>query len=200
MRGLALALALVPLGALAIPSEQPTARADARAGTAPDHPAAAAFSESRLRLTRSLGLAVALDLDEDQAGRMRNLMAKYDVRCQALRRRHLEASRLVRRVAGGERATPDATDRAIREALDLEAQIGQVHREMFEELSNGLSPRQRARAAVFFAAFRDRFGVEAETRAGARPKPPGENPRSPQYGDTASGRSNRAHGPATPRP
>jgi hypothetical protein len=74
----------------------------------------------------------------------------------------------VRRIARGERATASVTDAAVREALDLEAQIGQVHREMFEELSRGLSPRQRARAAVFFAAFRDRFGVEAESgRAGA---------------------------------
>jgi Spy/CpxP family protein refolding chaperone len=166
MRGLVFALAVAPLGALALPSDQPAAPAKTQA--APADRSSEAFGPKRLRLARSLGLAVALDLEEDQAGQMRALMAKYDARCRPLRRRHLEASRLVRRIAHGERATASVTDAAVREALDLEAQIGQVHREMFEELSSGLSPRQRARAAVFFAAFRDRFGVEAESgRAGA---------------------------------
>lgn len=153
MRRFILALAIIPCGAMAGPAAHPIGE-----------PAPSEIVEQRVRLTRSLGLAETLHLDEVQAGKMRALMARFDARCQPLRRRHQEVKGFVRRVANGERATVAQTEGAIRDLFDLEAQIHQVHREMFEEISKDLSPRESARAAVFLAVFRERFGVPAGAR------------------------------------
>lgn len=148
MMRLALALALVPLAAaIACPKGSP------------GEPTGSFRFEERVRLTRLLGLAEALNLDDVEAAKMRDLMAKYDARCQAQRRRHYSLAQSVRRIANGEPAAPVQANAAIRNLFDLEAEVHQVHREMFDEISKGLSPQQRARAAVFLASFRERFGV-----------------------------------------
>jgi hypothetical protein len=61
-------------------------------------------------------------------------------------------------------------DAAVQRVFDARGAVLAIDREMFAALSKGMPPEQVARMALFFAQFRQRFGMEL-------PEPPGGGSR-----------------------
>jgi hypothetical protein len=117
--------------------------------------------EKRMRLARSLGLAEALDLDEAGTAKLNAAMAPFDARRRAI----LDGVRLDVRTLrqAARRGDPKAiagVDAAVQRLFDARVAIVGVDREMFAALAKDLPPEQVARAALFLAQFRQRFGAE----------------------------------------
>jgi len=146
--------------------------------------------EKRMRLARALGLAEALDLDAAQAAKMNEVMVGFDGRRKALADQIRSSVKVLRDAAreapkDGKAPPPpgaQAVDQAVAAIFDARAQLLAVDREMFQALAKGLGPEKRARMALFFARFRQRFGMEILERAermpgrgwgGMRPPHPG---------------------------
>lgn len=126
--------------------------------------------EKRLRLARSLGLAEALDLDEVGTARMNATMAPFDARRKALLdgiRADLKTLRQAAR--GGTGATPAAVEGAVSRVFDARQASLAIDREMFAALAKDLPPEKVARLALFFAKFRQRFGMELPDVPGGGP-------------------------------
>jgi hypothetical protein len=117
--------------------------------------------ERRMRLARTLGLAEALELDEAETARLSAAMAPFDARRKAI----LEGARgdvvtLRQAASKGDPKALAGVDGAVQRLFDARAALVTLDREMFAALSKGLSPERSARMALFFARFRQRFGME----------------------------------------
>ncbi len=126
--------------------------------------------ERRMRMARSLGLAEALDLDEAGTARLNAAMAPFDARRKALLEGIAPDLRTLRQGAKRGTGTQAEIDGAVQRIFDArQASLG-IDREMFAALSKGMAPGQVARMAMFFARFRQRFGMEmADVPGGPRP-------------------------------
>jgi hypothetical protein len=164
----ALAALLVALAApgLAAPQGPPPGPGPgAGPGGPPDGPAGRGAwgerTERRLRLARSLGLAEALELDEAQTARMNAVMAPFDARRKAVLEGVAADVRTLRQAA--RKADPKAlaaVDGAVQRIFEARAANLGIDREMFAALSRDMPPEKVARMALFFARFRQRFGME----------------------------------------
>lgn len=127
--------------------------------------------ERRLRMARSLGLAEALDLDEAGTARLNAILAPFDARRRALLDGVRGDVRTLRHAArkGDPRALA-AVDGAVQRLFEARAAVVALDQEMFAAAAKGLPPEQVARMALFFAQFRQRFGMEL-------PDPPQAAPR-----------------------
>ena len=162
-------LALLLAAAVLAPN---TSRAQAPGdGPPPIPPQAQERIERRLRMARTLGLAEALDLDEAGTVRLNAAMAPFDARRKALLdgiRGDLQTLRQAARQSDP-KALP-GVDAAVQRIFDARQGALAIDREMFAAVSKGMPPEQVARMALFFAKFRQRFGMEM-------PEPPGGQPR-----------------------
>jgi hypothetical protein len=98
-------------------------------------------------------------------------MAPFDARKKAL----LEAVRvdvhtLKQAARRGDPKALAGVDAAVQRVFDARGAVLAIDREMFAALSKGMPPEQVARMALFFARFRQRFGMEL-------PEPPGGGSR-----------------------
>jgi len=117
--------------------------------------------ERRMRMARTLGLAEALDLDEAGTARLNAAMAPFDARRKVI----LEGVRgdvvtLRQAARKGDPKALAAVDGAVQRLFDARAALVALDREMFGAISKGMTPDQAARTALFFARFRQRFGME----------------------------------------
>ena len=127
--------------------------------------------ERRLRMARSLGLAEALDLDEAGTARLNAAMAPYDARRKALLEGIRGDLRTLRQAARQSDPTALAgVDAAVQRIFDARQGALAIDREMFAAVSKGMPPEQVARMALFFAKFRQRFGMEMPEPPGGRPQ------------------------------
>ena len=150
MKKLILALAVLPLAALAAPAGPPgKAEADAHFEQ----------MERRMRLARSIGVAETLGLDENQAVKVNAEMARFDEQRKPLMRQIHDSMQLLRRAAGGDAAAQGGVDQAVTAIFDARARIQVVDREMFQSVAKNLAPDKKAKLAVFFAHFAGRFGA-----------------------------------------
>jgi len=151
MKKLALLLALAPGLALAAPQNQP---AHARAGS--DDASRIAQMQKRMRLARTLGLAEALDLDDAGAMRVRDVLARFDDRRAPLRKQLRDNIRVLRDAARGDKDALPQVDSALQKLRDARNQLQSLNGEMFQQLTQGLTPEKKARAALFLARFHER--------------------------------------------
>jgi len=166
---LALALAALVAPALAPAQGQPPGPGGGPGAGPP--PEVRERMERRLRLARSLGLAEALDLDEAGTARLNAVMAPFDARRKALLEAVRGDVRTLRQAARrGDTKALAEVDGAVQRVFEARASVLGIDREMFAALSKGMPPGQVARMALFFAQFRQRFGMEM-------PEPPGGGPR-----------------------
>jgi Spy/CpxP family protein refolding chaperone len=127
--------------------------------------------ERRIRMARSLGLAEALELDEAATARLNAAMAPYDARRKALLDAIRGDLRTLRQAA--RRGDPKAlagVEAAVQRIFDARQAALSIDREMFAAVSKGMPPEQVARMALFFARFRQRFGMEVPEPPGGRPQ------------------------------
>jgi hypothetical protein len=139
-----LAVALLPLGALAAPpkAEKESARE----------------AEKQARIARLVGLAEELELDEAQALKMAETLRKYDERRRPLREQVREAAEILERAAEGDSAALSQVEQAAQRAFDARAQLAALDRDMFQALSKDLPPQKRAKLALFMARFEHKAG------------------------------------------
>jgi len=160
-----LALVLVPALALAqgAPSAPPSPAEPGAAAPGSKHDHGKEHwgrMEKRMRLARALGLAEALDLDEAQAMKMDQVLVSFDARRKPLHESMRESMRVLHEAAHAKSGSASAptTDKAVDQAVagifDAREKLQAIDREMYQALSKGLSPEQRARMVLFFARFR----------------------------------------------
>ncbi len=154
MKKLALLFSLVP--ALALAQQPPPAGRAAAPGS--DDATRMERMQKRMRLARTLGLAEALDLDEAAAMKLRDVMARFDGRRAPISKQVRDDLRILRDAAGGDKAAAAQVDPAIQRLRDARAQLQKLDAEMFGQVSQGLSPEKKARAALFLSRFHERAG------------------------------------------
>ena len=156
-----LAMALLPLAALAAPPEaKPEAEQD---------------TERQMRMARVLGLAEELELDSSQALKVDETLRKFDERRRPLRQQVRESADVLERAANGDPSALSQVDQAAQRAFDARAQLTALDREMFQALSQDLPPQKRAKLALFMARFEKRssnlrFEVREQMREQMREK------------------------------
>ena len=154
MKRIAVALALcLPLAALAAPQGPgpgPGPRGEGRE-------ARRAQMMKRMRVAFTVGYAEALDLSEADALKARDVLGKFDGRRAALHQQMHEQVTVVRKAAEGDAAAGKALDGAIGKLRELRGQMMTMRDEMFQELTRGLSPQKKAKAALFLNRFRARM-------------------------------------------
>ena len=129
----------------------------------PMTPAQVERMEKRMRLARTIGLAEALDLDEASTARLNAVMAPFDARRKAILEGVQGDVRTLRQAARrGDAKALAAVDGAVQRVFDARASTVALDREMFAAVTKGMTPEQVARTALFFAQFRQRFGMEMQ--------------------------------------
>jgi Heavy-metal resistance len=154
MKKLTLALALLPGLALAAPQGQP-ARGGAQPGGS-DDPGRAAQVQKRMRIARTLGLTEALDLDDASAMRVRDVLARFDDRRAPLRKQVRDNVRILRDAARGDKEALPQVEAALQRLREARNGLQNLNQEMFQQLTQGLTPEKKARAALFLARFQER--------------------------------------------
>lgn len=151
--------AAIPLATLAATPTPPPG------GSPPTNPKARLEQmEKRLRVTRALGLAETLDLDEVQALKMQETLAKFDARRLPLWQALRDSMQVLQRAARGDQVTQAQVDQTVNRAFETRVQLQQLDREMYQAVTQGLSPQKRARAAIFLSHFDGRFGMHLNER------------------------------------
>jgi hypothetical protein len=164
MKKLALVLTLAPALALAQasgaaappPGKGPPPGRAQGAGAPPDDATRLQRQQKRMRLAATLGLAEALDLDDAGALRVRDVLARYGEKRQPIQRQIRDSVRTLRDAAQGDTAAGAQVDAALKRLQDARAQRQALDQEMLQQLTQGLSPDKKARAALFLARFRER--------------------------------------------
>jgi len=192
MRKLILALALFPALAAAQPAPLRPTGAAAADGTRRDE------RQRRMRLERALGLAEALDLDEQGALKLRSTLARHDERRAPVERDVAEAVRTLRAAAAGEGVGAAQVDAAVQRLHDGRERLARLDVELLAELTSGVTPDRKARAALFLARFRPR--AEPARSPGAGGYPPPRQPARPPGATSMPDRPAGYGAPGTPPP
>jgi len=156
MKKLILALALAPALALAAQQQGTPPAGHPQTGARSDDPAAMERAAKRLRVARTVGLAEALDLDDASALKVRDTLAQFDQRRAPLRQQLRDSGRILRDAARGDTAAAGQVDSALQRMRDGRAQLQQLNSEMLAQVTQGMAPEKKARAALFLARFHER--------------------------------------------
>jgi hypothetical protein len=109
--------------------------------------------QQRMRTMRAVGIAEALDLDTPEALRLDAAMRPFDDRRRPLQKQIHDAMQTLRKAAEGDAQALAQVDGATARVLEARAQMAAIDRDMFATLSQGRTPQQRARLALFLAHF-----------------------------------------------
>jgi hypothetical protein len=107
--------------------------------------------QKRARLMRTLAIADALELDDTATLKLRDRLAHFEERRAPIHRQLMEQTVVLRRAAKGDTTAYAQVDGAIQKVLALRGQLEQLDRELFTELSAGLTPQKKARLALAMA-------------------------------------------------
>lgn len=178
MRKILVALIVCPMMALA-QGNAPAAPQPPGAPARPDR----ARMEERMRLARTLGLAEALDLDSAGALKLRDTLARFDGRREAVHKQLKDAREALRKIASGQqKASAGDVDAAIARIFEARAQLQATDKEMLQAVTQNLPPEKRARAVLFLGHFESRMHRrvarfhEGGPGAGGMPCGPGGGP------------------------
>ena len=107
--------------------------------------------QKRARLMRTLSIAEALELDDAATLKLRDRLVRFEDKRAPLQHQLFEQTLVLRRAAKGDTTAFAQVDGAIQKVLALHAQLDQLDRDLFSELSAGLSPQKKARLALAMA-------------------------------------------------
>jgi hypothetical protein len=122
--------------------------------------------EKRMRLARAVGLAEALDLDEAAALHIRDVLVRYDAQRAPLQGQVRAAVTVLRDAARDDAAAAAQVEQALQRARDGRARLQQLDSQLLDEITKGLAPEKKAKAAIFLATFRQRAQRLATMRRG----------------------------------
>ena len=188
MKALAL-LVLLPSLALAAPQGSAPGQGD------PDANMHMQRMQKRMRLARMLGLAEALDLDDAATLRARDVLSRFDAKVAPLRKQLRDGFHILRDAASGDTAAAGQVDATLKSLRETREKLQSITVDMFQELTQGLSPEKKARAAIFLVHFQQHaarmagHGGQGE-RHGQRPGHNGMGPGG-MMGPHGMGEGNR---------
>jgi hypothetical protein len=107
--------------------------------------------QKRARLMRTLAIADALELDDAATLKLRDRLMRFEEKRAPLQSQLMEQVVVLRRAAKGDTTAYAQVDGAIQKVLSLRSQLEAMDRELFAELSAGLSPQKKARLALAMA-------------------------------------------------
>jgi len=107
--------------------------------------------QKRARLMRTLAIADALELDDTATLKLRDRLARFEETRGPIQTQLLEQTVVLRRAAKGDTTAFAQVDGAIQKVLALRGQLEQLDRQLFAELSVGLTPQKKARLALAMA-------------------------------------------------
>jgi hypothetical protein len=150
---------LVPAAALAQPARAP-APMQMKRGAPPTDEERAELRERvirRIRTMRAVDIADILSLDEAQAIQLARRLAPYDEKRIELRLAMHESMKALKAAAHGDGDAVRNVADASRRIFDAQAELGQIQKREFEDLSKGLPPEKVARLAVYLHQFDKRI-------------------------------------------
>jgi hypothetical protein len=107
--------------------------------------------QKRSRLMRTLAIADALELDDAATLKLRDRLTRFEEKRAPLHSQLMEQTVVLRRAAKGDTTAYAQVDSAIQRVLALRGQLEQLDRDLFTELSTGLTPQKKARLALAMA-------------------------------------------------
>jgi hypothetical protein len=122
--------------------------------------------QKRARMMRTLAIADALGLDDASALKLREQLGRFEERRAPLQAQLVEQTLVLRRAAKGDTTAFAQVDGAITKILALKGQVEQIDRELFAELSAGLTPQKKARLALAMARLPQQVREMAQGKAG----------------------------------
>ena len=121
--------------------------------------------QKRARLMRTLAIADALELDDAATLKLRDRLARFEEKRAPIQSQVLEQTVVLRRAAKGDTTAYAQVDAAIQKVLSFRAQLEQLDRELFTELSAGLSPQKKARLALAMARLPQQMREMAQDKS-----------------------------------
>lgn len=107
--------------------------------------------ERKARVMRLLAITEVLDLSDAAALQLEKKMEAYDARRRPLQDTIMQGVELLRRAAHGDATAYSQVDATLKKMVATRSQLHAIDFEMFQEISKGLSPQQRARLALVMA-------------------------------------------------
>jgi hypothetical protein len=107
--------------------------------------------EQRKRMMQVVGLTETLGLSTQDALKLDAIIKSFDERRRPLKDQVRESARLLTEAAKGDNAALGQVDQATNRILDARIQLAALDKEMFQALSAGMNPQQRAKLALFYA-------------------------------------------------
>jgi hypothetical protein len=117
------------------------------------------------------GLVEVLELDRTQALALKQTLERFDDAARAPRRDREAALAVLRGAAAGSQAEAPAVDRALVLRREAQGRLEALDAALVEAVSTGLTPSQKARAAIVLGHYLQRGGAEGHAAPRA-PAPP----------------------------
>jgi hypothetical protein len=114
--------------------------------------------EKKVRMMLVVGIADALSLSEQDALKMGEKVKAFEERRRPVREQLMESMKLLKNASDGDPVALTQVDGAIQRVLDGRQQMAALDKEMFANLSQGLTPQKRAQLAIFLARFHQGMG------------------------------------------
>src|SRR5262249_15050268 len=111
--------------------------------------------DSRAQMMMTLQLSEALELDDAGTLKLRQTIAQWDAQRAPLRQQMFDQAQVLRRAAKGDTTAYGQVDQAIQKIISLRSQMHQIDQQMFQQLSQGLSPQKKAKLARAIARFKE---------------------------------------------
>lgn len=112
------------------------------------------------------GLVEVLDLDTRQAVALKETLERFDAQAREPRKAREAALAVLRGAAAGSGAEAPAVDLALVQRRQAQARLEALDAELVEAVSAGLSPSQKARAAIVLGHYLQRGGADGPGHAG----------------------------------
>jgi hypothetical protein len=113
------------------------------------------------------GLVEVLELDQAQAVALQRTLELFDERAREPRQSREAALGVLRGAAAGSGAEAPAVDLALVKRRDAQAKLEALDAELVEAVSTGLTPSQKARAAIVLGHYLQRGGADGHLHGGA---------------------------------
>ncbi|MFT3710828.1 MAG: hypothetical protein QM817_24655 [Archangium sp.] len=113
--------------------------------------------EQKMRLMYLVAISEALELSDAEALKLSDKLKAIEEKRRPLRQQMGEAMKSLRDASDGDQAALGQVDANVQRVLDGRAQMAAMDKELFAQLSQGLTPQKRAKLALVLARMGHEF-------------------------------------------
>ena len=113
--------------------------------------------EKRIRLMRLVEISERLELDDKAALKVNEALTRSDEKKRQAQEEMKAARLVVTRAAKGDAGAAKEVDQAVDQLIDGRKKLLDLDRELYKALGKDLSPKQRARLAIFLVEFQHKL-------------------------------------------